>query len=74
MYNESFTADNGDGTFNNPLIYADVPDMDIIKVGDAFLYVINHHAYVPRSADYEIIRSCELGDSELCLQYFRRRR
>lgn len=36
VYNEAFSADNGDGTYSNPLIYADVPDMDIIKVGDVF--------------------------------------
>lgn len=32
----SFTADNGDGTYRNPVIYSDVPDPDTIKVGDAF--------------------------------------
>lgn len=32
-------ADNGDGTFSNPMIFADVPDLDIIRVGDTFYMV-----------------------------------
>lgn len=32
-------ADNGDGTFTNPVIFADVPDPDIIRVGDYFYMV-----------------------------------
>lgn len=31
-----FSSDNGNGTYKNPIIYADVPDPDIIKVGDVF--------------------------------------
>ncbi|MCL2372191.1 MAG: glycoside hydrolase 43 family protein [Defluviitaleaceae bacterium] len=29
-------SDRGDGTFANPIIWADVPDMSIIRVGDTF--------------------------------------
>lgn len=32
-------SDRGDGTFSNPVIYADTPDPDIIRVGDAFYMV-----------------------------------
>lgn len=30
------SSDNGDGTYHNPVIWADVPDTDVIRVGDAF--------------------------------------
>jgi beta-xylosidase len=30
------TSDKGDGTYTNPFIFADVPDMSIIRVGDAY--------------------------------------
>ncbi len=32
-------ADRGDGTFTNPVLFADVPDPDIIRVGDSFYMV-----------------------------------
>ena len=35
----SSSSDNGDGTFTNPVIYADVPDLDVIRVGDAYYMV-----------------------------------
>ena len=34
----SASSDNGDGTFTNPVIYSDVPDLDVIRVGDEALY------------------------------------
>jgi xylan 1,4-beta-xylosidase len=36
---EAKTADNGDGTYTNPPLYADYPDSDIIRVGDDFYMV-----------------------------------
>ena len=30
------SSDKGDGKYSNPFIYADVPDLSIIRVGDAF--------------------------------------
>ncbi len=32
----SASSDNGDGTFHNPVIYSDVPDVDVIRVGDTY--------------------------------------
>jgi beta-xylosidase len=32
----TWTADNGDGTFTNPLFYEEFSDPDIIRVGDAY--------------------------------------
>lgn len=33
------SSDNGDGTFSNPVLYADVPDPSVIRVGDTFYMV-----------------------------------
>lgn len=35
VHNLYASSDNGDGTFNNPVIYADVPDPDVISVVNA---------------------------------------
>lgn len=35
----STSRDNGDGTFTNPVIYSDVPDPDVIRVGDTYYMV-----------------------------------
>lgn len=32
-------SDNGDGTFTNPVIAADYPDPDVIRVGDTYYFV-----------------------------------
>ena len=33
------SSDNGDGTFTNPVLWADVPDPDVIRVGDDYYMV-----------------------------------
>ena len=33
------SSDNGDGTFTNPVLWADLPDPDVIQVGDTFYFV-----------------------------------
>ncbi len=40
-------ADNSNGTFTNPLIFADYPDPDIIRVGDDFYMVSSSFTTVP---------------------------
>lgn len=37
--NALWSADNGDGTYKNPIIYADYSDPDVIRVGDDFYLV-----------------------------------
>jgi len=32
-------SDNGDGTYTNPVIAADFPDPDVIRVGDTYYMV-----------------------------------
>ena len=39
MNKEGIVSDKGDGTFNNPLIFADVLDKDIIRVGDTYYMI-----------------------------------
>ena len=36
-------ADNGDGTYTNPILFADYPDSEIIRVGDDFYYQSSFH-------------------------------
>jgi beta-xylosidase len=40
-------ADNGDGTYTNPPLYADYPDPDIIRVGQDFYFVTTTFANSP---------------------------
>ncbi|MCU7549725.1 glycoside hydrolase 43 family protein [Chitinophagaceae bacterium LB-8] len=42
-----WTADNGNGTFKNPLLWGDWPDPDVIRVGDEFYFVSTSMHYVP---------------------------
>ena len=39
---KSWTADNGNGTFTNPLMYDEFSDPDILRVGDDYYLVILH--------------------------------
>ena len=40
-------ADQGDGTYRNPVLFADYPDPDIIRVGDDFYFVSTTFANAP---------------------------
>lgn len=42
-----WTADNGDGTYKNPLLWGDWADPDFIRVGDDFYFVSTSMQYVP---------------------------
>ena len=42
-----WTADNGNGTYKNPILWGDWPDPDIIRVGDEFYFVSTSMHYVP---------------------------
>ncbi|RQO64753.1 beta-xylosidase [Pedobacter sp. KBW01] len=45
--NQVWTADNGNGTFKNPILWGDWPDPDITRVGDEFYFVSTSMHYVP---------------------------
>ena len=38
---KSWTADNGNGTFTNPLFYDEFSDPDILRVGDDYYLVVS---------------------------------
>ena len=57
------SADNGDGTFSNPLIYADVPDLDIERVGDTYYMVSTTMSYSPGCT---IMKSKDLVNWSVC--------
>lgn len=40
-------ADNGDGTYKNPILFADFPDPDVVRVGDYFYMVVSTFNTVP---------------------------
>ena len=40
-------SDQGDGTYRNPVLYADYPDPDIIRVGEDFYFVSTTFANAP---------------------------
>ena len=43
-------GDNGDGTFSNPVMWTDMPDPDVIRVGDDFYMVNTTMFYMPGAA------------------------
>lgn len=62
MNKEGIVSDKGDGTFNNPLIFADVPDEDIIRVGDTY-YMISTTMHLSPGAP--IMKSYDLVNREI---------
>jgi beta-xylosidase len=44
---KAWVADNGDGTYKNPIIHADYSDPDVIRVGDDFYLVSSSFNAVP---------------------------
>ena len=42
-----YGADNGDGTYTNPILFADYPDSEVIRVGDDFYYQSSSFHLVP---------------------------
>lgn len=56
------------GTYRNPVIYADVPDMSVTRAGEYYYMISTTMHLMPRWTCYEIKRLGELGNSELCLR------
>ena len=42
-----WSSDLGDGTFQNPILYADYSDPDVIRVGDTFYMTASSFHYIP---------------------------
>jgi beta-xylosidase len=63
MHAQKFHADNGDGTYTNPLIAADFPDPDVILVGDTYYMVSTTMFIFP---GVTLIKSKDLVNWEYC--------
>ncbi len=57
------TGDNGDGTYTNPVIHAEFPDPDVIRVGDIYYMVSTTMHFFPGAT---IIKSYDLVNWEFC--------
>ncbi len=56
-------SDNGDGTYTNPLISADFPDPDVIRVGDTY-YMVNTTMFV--FPGVPVLKSHDLVNWQYC--------
>ena len=63
------SSDLGDGTFQNPVIYSDVPDLDMIRVGDAY-YMISTTMHL--SPGCPVMKSTDLVNWEIVNYVFDR--
>ena len=60
---QKYYSDNGDGTFTNPVIPADFPDPDVIRVGDTYYMVTTTMFIFP---GVTILKSKDLVNWEYC--------
>ena len=52
------SSDHGDGTYDNPVVWADVPDTDVIRVGDAYYMsstTMHMNPGVPIMKSYDLV-------------------
>jgi beta-xylosidase len=63
---DAWQSDNGDGTFKNPVLYADYPDPDIIRVGRDFYMVSTTFADSP---GINVLHSKDLVNWEIIRHY-----
>jgi beta-xylosidase len=63
-----WVADNGDGTYKNPIIHADYSDPDAIRVGDDYYMISSSFQSYSRFADTSFKRSRELGTDRSCIK------
>ena len=62
-YTHQWTGDLGNGTFINPIINGDFPDIDVIRVDDTYYMVSTTMFYVPGAT---ILKSKDLVNWEYC--------
>ena len=58
-----WTADQGDGTYINPIVNADFPDCDVIRVGDTYYFASTTMYHFPGAT---ILKSKDLVNWEFC--------
>jgi beta-xylosidase len=62
-FGQKMQSDNGDGTYTNPLIYADFPDPDVIRV-DSVYYMVTTTMFI--FPGVPILKSYDLVNWEYC--------
>jgi beta-xylosidase len=60
---QKLNSDNGDGTYTNPVIFADFPDPDVIQVGDTY-YMVNTTMFI--FPGVTVLKSHDLVNWEYC--------
>lgn len=60
-----YVSDQGNGTYKNPVVYADFPDPDVIRVGDTYYMVSTTMHHFPGAT---ILKSKDLVNWEYCAQ------
>ena len=63
VHAQKFHSDNGNGTYTNPLIAADFPDPDVIRVGDTY-YMVSTTMFV--FPGVTVLKSHDLVNWEYC--------
>lgn len=63
MFAQKFQSDNGEGTFTNPVVAADFPDPDVIRVGDTYYMVTTTMFIFP---GVTVLKSNDLVNWEYC--------
>ena len=63
-----WNADNGDGTYINPILYADYSDPDAIRVGEDYFMIASSFCNVPGNTGFAFERSGELAGHQLCVE------
>src|SRR6185436_4257166 len=64
-----WVADNGDGTYRNPILYADYSDPDVVRVGDDYYLVSSSFNAVP---GIPILHSKDLVNWKIISHVFKR--
>ncbi len=62
-FRRQWTADQGNGTYINPILNADFPDVDVIRVGDTFYMVSTTMYHFPGAT---LLKSKDLVNWEYC--------
>ena len=58
-----WTSDQGDGTYKNPVVNADFPDIDLLRVGDTYYMMTTSMYHFPGAT---ILKSYDLVNWEFC--------
>ena len=56
-------GDQGDGKYKNPVLFADIPDPDVIRVGDTYYMVSTTMCLLPGAT---IVKSKDMVNWEYC--------